>query len=406
MANKIPVKAIPGGGSATALGEFEPGDVVDPAFLPGGVLDDSIADIEEEGVSTGGGPYNIINFVGIATAADAGGGKATVTIPDTNVDTLALTDVLEEGGSLGGPFFALDFVGIGTAVNSGGGLCTITIPDTNTDTAITDVEEEGVTTGGGPYTVINFIGAGVTAVDGGGGQVDVTIGGAQSLQAGVVFPGQWGYMSAGGKGDKMKGDGLLTDVEAVDTAAALQVLPTGLAFRQDSGGKGAETITSRAKDNFYRFDHGLLMIQKFTFLETASFRSFCGMYDDAVAEPTDADNIGGQGIGIQFSTNRVDTNFQFVAHDGVVTQTLVDTTVLKDVLPHYVVVRENGATPGNYDIELRNSDFSVIQASHTFTAAQLGAATNPIKLGLQTQEDGGGIVQHDHYHGSIVMEGV
>jgi hypothetical protein len=349
MAIKIPVKAIPGGGAATALGEFEPGDTIDPAFLPTDP-DVAIGDIEDEGVTTGGGPYTIINFTGPSIqAADAGGGKATVDVIDS----------------------------------------------------IEDIEQDGVSITG-PFQILNFI-APLNVVDAGGGQADISITGAE-LQAGVVFPGQWGYMSAGGKGDKMKGNGLLTDTEAVDNASSVVVLATGVAMEQDTDGTNNDQIQSRAKDQFYRLDNGLLMIQKFTFTESVDFRSFCGLYDDGGADATDTDDIQNQGIGILFSTSR-DTNFQFVGHDGT-TQVLVDTTVLKDALPHYVVVRENVATPGNYNVELRNGDFSTIQASTTFTAAQLGLATVGLRLLLETKALAAATKQHHHYHGSIVLEGV
>ncbi len=92
--------------------------------------------IQEEGVEIANDPHNTLNFVGAAvTAADSGGGVATITVT---------------GGSL-------------------------------------TIKDEGVTVPGGSKTALNFIGAGVTVTDGGGGVATVNIPAAGGGGSGLYY---------------------------------------------------------------------------------------------------------------------------------------------------------------------------------------------------------------------------
>ncbi len=122
-----------------------------------------------------------MNFVGAGvTAADAGGGVASVTVPGG----VALQ---EEGAPVtGNPHATINFVGAGVAATDVGGVGTVTIP--GGITGIT-VDEEG--SGLGSFTTLNFVGAGVTAADAGGGVASVTIPG------GAPVPSEFGDGSDG-----------------------------------------------------------------------------------------------------------------------------------------------------------------------------------------------------------------
>src|SRR5258706_3518387 len=85
-------------------------------------------DVEDEGVAIPGNPHSTLNFVGPGvTAADAGAGVATITIPG---DLGPQVDVEDEGAPIAGnPHSTLNFIGAGVvATDAGGGVADITIP--------------------------------------------------------------------------------------------------------------------------------------------------------------------------------------------------------------------------------------------------------------------------------------
>jgi len=81
---------------------------------------------------------------------------------------------IEDDGTPIGNKTILNFAGAGvTAANVGGGRATITIPGGGGISGI-NAEDEGIAVVGGPFTTINIVGPGVIATDGGGGVLNVT----------------------------------------------------------------------------------------------------------------------------------------------------------------------------------------------------------------------------------------
>ena len=91
-------------------------------------------------------------------------------------------DIEDEGGSVLVAATTLDFLGAGvSAADGGGGKATVTIPG---GISGIDVEDEGGAVN--TATIINFVGPGVTATDAGGGEATATIPGAVAPTVTVV----------------------------------------------------------------------------------------------------------------------------------------------------------------------------------------------------------------------------
>lgn len=198
----------------------------------------------------------------------------------------------------------------------------------------------------------------------------------QSGQAGN-FGRQWGQISATGN-DKMKGAALLDDLKEQGLAQTTALLDAGTTVKYEakSGGKdpapeagwflNTNLLTLNQLPNFF---------SKFKLDELVQMRFWQGFTDVAVAPSTDNNADGGPAVGIVFSTDRPDTNFQFVAHDGT-TQTLVDSGIAADLLVHFMRIDVNSVT--DVDVSLYDAAFA-LQATTKFTS-QLMAGTIPMML--------------------------
>lgn len=191
------------------------------------------------------------------------------------------------------------------------------------------------------------------------------------------FSRQWGQISSTGD-DTMKAVALLDDLKEQGAVEASIITDdgTGTKFTATSGGKNpapeagwfltANTISLNQLPNFF---------SKFKIDELDQMRFWQGFTDVAVGPSVDNNCDGGPAVGIIFSTDRPDTNFQFVAHDGT-TQTLVDSGVAADTLVHFMRINVNSAT--DVDVTLYDANF-VEQATTKFTS-QLMAGTVELML--------------------------
>lgn len=114
------------------------------------------------------------------------------------------------------------------------------------------------------------------------------------------------------------------------------------------------------------------VIFKVSLAQTTDERYFCGLSSNG---SMNADDPTGHYIGIQYSTGRGDTNFQFVSKDNA-TQSLVSTGVAADTNVHYVDIEV--ASTSSVTVTLRDSTFAA-QASNTFTT-NLPATGNTLRL--------------------------
>lgn len=131
---------------------------------------------------------------------------------------------------------------------------------------------------------------------------------------------------------------LWENVEAIDIASAVITDADGVALQQDTNNV-ADTDAYIALPIARQVHHrGLHTIAEFKFklLHTSDIRFFVGLWYNAW-QVVLADDPNGWGVGIQFSTNRGDTTWQFMCDTGAV-QSVIDTGIAVDTDAHFVRV--------------------------------------------------------------------
>lgn len=142
----------------------------------------------------------------------------------------------------------------------------------------------------------------------------------------------------------------------------LSATNTGISSSSGFFGNYASGTTANTFANIYpnvlqiRIDNKFLSEQKFVMNDTSNCRFFVGITDSiANGGMSGADNPSLTYLGLQFSTNRGDTNFQFVytATDGG-TQTLINTGIAPNTAKFYSLEMDcdgTSITPILYDNE-------------------------------------------------------
>lgn len=169
---------------------------------------------------------------------------------------------------------------------------------------------------------------------------------------------------------KVDGEGIGKKVVVTFTTDSYTTDADGIAVDFNTGaGAGSDAIVT-ADVNGIRLDQKPLIVTKFKILGTTSVRFFAGLFDEGAVATDDNVLDTTEGVGVVYSSDRPDTNFQFVAHDGT-TQTLVDSGVVADTLAHYIVVDATSGT--SVTVSLLDAS-KVLEASTTFTT-ELPVAT-------------------------------
>lgn len=174
---------------------------------------------------------------------------------------------------------------------------------------------------------------------------------------------------------KIDGEGIGKKVVVTSTATAFVADGDGVSVDIDTGaGAGTDGVVTADQDGI-RLDQKPISITKFKLLDITSVRFFAGFFPEALVATDDNSLASTEGVGVVYSSDRPDTNFQFVAHDGT-TQTLVDTGVVADSLAHYVVV--DATSPTSVTISMLSAT-KVVEASTTFTT-ELPVSTFPMSF--------------------------
>ncbi len=156
-------------------------------------------------------------------------------------------------------------------------------------------------------------------------------------------------------------------VQLVDNTSSESTSADGIGLQQDTSATINNDASTRTSTDICTLGLVPLNIIKWKLVETTSIRFFAGLAGDT--NPNTADDVGAS-VGIQFSTARPDTNFQFMTDDGA-TQTLVDSGIAIDTAIHFVKIDAASAT--SVKVSLLDVNFAE-QASTTFTT-QLPAST-------------------------------
>lgn len=193
---------------------------------------------------------------------------------------------------------------------------------------------------------------------------------------------QYGEWSAYGSGTSMAGTLLYEGVGAADNASGAVTDADGIGLRQDTQNVlNQEAHTFLTASYVHRRDYHTVVEFKFKLQHTTNVRLFVGLTNTQVILGGD-DPAGTECAGLQFSTSRPDTNWQFMIDDNVI-QTVVDTGVPVDTNAHYVRV-ECSEDETYILIELFDANHD-IQASYAFTAnlPALATAMEP-RSGIRT----------------------
>lgn len=184
----------------------------------------------------------------------------------------------------------------------------------------------------------------------------------------IFAPGQWGYWTAFGNASSMQADGALNSISVIDTTSSA-IFADGVAMQQDT----AASIGSGAQVRSTAFHLTLAMIPlavfKVKLSSAAGVRVFIGLSNGS--NPATADSPA-DAVGVTFSTDFPDTNWQFYADIGG-TPTRTDSGVAGDTAIHYIII--DSATPSSVTVRLMNSAF-VEQASTTFTTELPASGTS------------------------------
>lgn len=186
-----------------------------------------------------------------------------------------------------------------------------------------------------------------------------------STPAPYLLTGQWGQAaSAMDSKVAVKGTGLMSDVVLVADADAVVVDADGVGVTLNSVAAIGNDTSVRAGDtDGTRLDQLPIMTVRAKSNATTNRRVFWGLAAEGTLPTDDNDMAGAFGVGVVYSSDRVDTNFQFVAHDGT-TQTLVDTGIAVDTAVHHVEIV--AASAASVTVRLLDVD-GVEEATTTFT---------------------------------------
>lgn len=177
----------------------------------------------------------------------------------------------------------------------------------------------------------------------------------------IFASGQWGVWCTNATGGNIAGLGMLDPVTAID-ASSLRASPDdGIVFVQTTGAVIGNDARLISNTTLFTLNQEPLAVIKFRLGATTDIRLFVGLTN--AGNPANADLMPQPSVGVQFSTDRADTNWQFLKKDAT-TQVLIDSGVAPDTSSHYVIVDAASAT--SVLVRVMDSAF-VEQASTTFT---------------------------------------
>lgn len=211
--------------------------------------------------------------------------------------------------------------------------------------------------------------------------------------------GQWGRWTADNS-TTVDDTGIVRFVSETDATSSLVIDDDGIVLQQNTSAviDNIASINSGGGNKF-RVNHLPIMTCKWNILQTTDLRFFTGFHSSS--SPLTADDPPGISYGIQYSTSRPDTNFQFIMDDAT-TQTIVDSGIAADIAPHYTRVEVDSAS--SVKVTLLNSGF-VEQASNTFKT-DLPAATTDAQLTWGVRTLAAAVKSIKQFHATIVLRGV
>jgi len=185
--------------------------------------------------------------------------------------------------------------------------------------------------------------------------------------------GQMGGMSANGVNSSVDSWGIYRVASDVCSSGLALSDNFGLYFICAASGLGTNSYIDSPTP---RHESGSLIINIVRFATESnitSIRFFTGLTDQTGIIMTNGDNPAGEYIGLQYSTDRGDINWQFVRKDGT-TQVLTNTGVAPIASRNYLLrISTNGST---YKIELMDQTIANVVATSTYISGGPAATTD------------------------------
>jgi len=183
---------------------------------------------------------------------------------------------------------------------------------------------------------------------------------------GQYFCEQWGSTVPTFNNTNMSEDGMFQQggIVEVDDTSSLNFATSGMAFNQSTSAVSGNVAYVAQLGQMSIVSHNPIAMFKFKLGSIADVRFFAGLTSAPNATTNvDSDDPSHFMAGLQFSTPRVDSNFQFLIDDNV-TPTVSDTGIAADTAVHYLVVDVESTT--RITLRLLDKD-GVVEAEQTFT---------------------------------------
>lgn len=210
---------------------------------------------------------------------------------------------------------------------------------------------------------------------------------ASMYEVAVKSLGQFGNVSSHSTGTALLASGWLAGTSIVSSSSARTLTSDGVGNELiTTGSTGGQGYWSLNAENVVRLDQKPALTFRFrTGSSLAVCRIFVGLTDGAMVNELNSDTNAANKIGLQFSTARPDTNFQFVRRDAT-TQTLVDTGVAPTVSTtyHLTVV---AASATSVTVTLRSASGASLATATYTTLLPASTAGMQVGAGIQTLEN-------------------
>lgn len=176
--------------------------------------------------------------------------------------------------------------------------------------------------------------------------------------------------------------GVFGGIVAADSGSSVHASEHGLGLLQTSGATAGSDATLHGNSRFSG-ESNYHFIQKVELIDIADIRFGCGFTSAFDRLLSFDDPIAVDIFGIQFSTDRGDTTFQYSTKDGT-TQNLIDSGVTATAGAFYFEVRLKAGS--RIDFAIYDADFNPLDnASTTNNLPRTATSTYNYQCGLETR---------------------
>ncbi len=213
--------------------------------------------------------------------------------------------------------------------------------------------------------------------------------------------GQHGYYTASDSGVVLYVSGLLDNLTLADDNSSQVNSAEGNFFKQNADAFGT-ALALIFGSNIFSLNQLPLVNFKWSLDQTTNTRFVSILTNQGILAVT-GDVLLGAAVGVQYSSTRGDTTFQFIANDDAGTQIEIDSGIPVDTNIHFTQIETLSAT--ETIVRLLDENF-IIQASQTFNDTQLFPITTTVGIacGLRNTLAIIGVQSVNQFYGSIILQ--